>query len=68
MATSTIHLNGNVADETGESVIGASVVVKGSKVATITDYNGNFSLEVPLKCNLLVSYVGYITMKSQLQI
>jgi TonB-linked SusC/RagA family outer membrane protein len=61
MAQSTIHLNGNVADETGESVIGASVVVKGSKVATITDYNGNFSLEVPLKCTLLVSYVGYIT-------
>ncbi len=56
-------LNGKVTDfVTGESLPGASVLVKGTTVGTITDYNGNFTLSVPDNAEvLLVSFVGYDT-------
>ena len=40
-------------------IIGANVVVKGSTTGTITDMDGNFTLEVPDQATLLVSYIGY---------
>lgn len=53
---------GVVKDVTGESVIGASVVVKGTTNGTITDFDGNFSLDNVKKGDvLLISYVGYQT-------
>lgn len=53
---------GLVKDATGESVIGASVVVKGTTNGTITDFDGNFSLDGIKKGDVIViSYVGYQT-------
>ena len=51
-------------DATGESVIGASVVVKGTTNGTITDFDGNFSLDGIKKGDVIViSYVGYQTQE-----
>lgn len=52
-------VKGTVLDERGEPIIGATVKVKGSKNATVTDLDGNFSLEVPEGSLLVVSYLGY---------
>lgn len=55
---------GLVKDATGESVIGASVVVKGITNGTITDFDGNFSLDGIKKGDVIViSYVGYQTQE-----
>lgn len=55
---------GLVKDATGESVIGASVVVKGTTNGTITDFDGNFSLDGIKKGDVIViSYVGYQTQE-----
>ena len=48
-------------DETGEPVIGANVLVKGTTNGQITDLNGGFSIKVEhASATLLVSYVGYV--------
>ena len=53
---------GVVIDKTGETVIGASVVVKGTTNGTITDFDGNFTLSNVKKGDVIqVSFVGYIT-------
>ncbi len=58
MAQNT-KVTGQVLDENGEPVIGASVLVKGTTVGTITDFDGKFSLEVPSNGKSLeISYVG----------
>ena len=55
---------GLVKDATGEPVIGASVVVKGTTNGTITDFDGNFSLDGIKKGDVIViSYVGYQTQE-----
>lgn len=55
---------GVVKDATGESVIGASVVVKGTTNGTITDFDGNFSLDGVKKGDMIIiSYVGYQTQE-----
>lgn len=57
-------VTGHVVDENGEPVIGASVIVKGTTIGTVTDFDGNFTLDVPTKHkHLEISYVG---MKSKL--
>lgn len=57
-------ITGKVKDSSGEPVIGASVVVKDNKtMGTITDFDGNFSLEVPSKSVLVISYIGYVTQE-----
>ena len=56
-------VSGTVLDKTGESVIGASVVVKGTTNGTITDFDGKFTLQnVPDNGTIQVSFVGYKTM------
>ena len=63
VSAQTITLKGNVKDATGEPIIGASVVEKGNTSnGTITDLDGNFSLKVPSKANVIISYIG---MKTQ---
>ena len=53
-------ITGTVIDETGETVIGANVVVKGTTNGSITDVDGRFSLDnVPNGAVLVVSFVGY---------
>lgn len=54
------RITGKVLDEKGESIIGATVIVPGSNVATITNNDGQFSLEIPENTkSITVSYVGY---------
>ncbi len=56
-------ISGTVTDQTGETVISASVMVKGTTIGTVTDFDGNYTLDVPADATVLVfSYVG---MKSQ---
>ena len=58
--TKTRTITGLVTDEAKEPLIGASVVVKGTTVGTITDFDGNFVLSVPTGAIALeFSYVGY---------
>ena len=54
-------IKGNVVDENGEPIIGANILVKGSTNGTITDINGNYSLEVENAKGavLQISYIGY---------
>lgn len=54
-------LSGIVRDVTGEPIIGASVFVKGTKIGTITNVDGEFSLDVPANSTLMVSYIGFAT-------
>lgn len=54
-----IAVKGHVKDTTGEPVIGANVLVKGTTNGTITDFDGNFMLNVPKDAILSVSFVGY---------
>ena len=56
-ATSTI--TGTVVDATGEPLIGASIVVKGSKQGMTTDLDGNFTIKTKMGETLVVSYVGF---------
>ena len=54
------QIQGRVTDAAGETLIGASVVLTGSTVGTVTDLNGNFSLARPANGgSLTVSYIGY---------
>ena len=55
-----IKVQGTVKDESGESIIGASIHVKGTTLGTLTDLQGNFTLEnVPVNALIEISYVGY---------
>lgn len=55
----TIKVRGQIVDEQGEPMPGATVRVKGGQGGTITDLDGNFQLEVPGNAILLISYVGF---------
>ena len=52
-------VTGTVVDETGEPVIGATVRVEGTKTATVTDFDGNYKIDVPKNGKIVVSYIGY---------
>jgi len=56
-----LKVTGVVLDETNQSVIGANVLVNGSTVGTITDFEGRFSIEAPENGKLRISYIGYET-------
>ncbi len=55
----TILVKGQVVDQDGEPLIGATIQVKGSKEGTVTDIDGNFQINVPSDATLVVTYVGY---------
>ena len=62
MAWAQGNVSGKVVDATGEPVIGASVVVKGTTTGSVTDIDGNFSIpNVPRNANLEISYIGFKT-------
>ncbi len=53
-------IRGSVKDDKGESIVGASITVKGTNKGTTSDVNGNFSMSVPNESDLLIiSFVGY---------
>ena len=54
-----VTVKGIVLDENGEPIIGASVVDASGKNGTVTDANGNFTLEAPKGITLKISYLGY---------
>ena len=56
-------IKGTVVDETKQPVIGANIVVEGTTNGTITDLDGNFSLQVPENAELRVSYIGYLDQR-----
>ena len=55
----TLKVSGQVVDQEGEPLIGATVKVKGTGTGVATDFDGNFQLDVPANATLVVSYVGY---------
>ena len=55
----TIKVKGQVVDQTGEPLIGATVRVKGAQSGSVTDMDGNFEIDAASNATLLVSYVGY---------
>ena len=55
----TIKVSGQVVDQEGEPLIGATIKVKGSSTGVVTDLDGNFALDVPANATLIVTYVGY---------
>ncbi len=52
-------VKGHVKDTTGEPVIGANVIIKGTTTGTITDFDGNFTLNATKDAILSISFVGY---------
>ena len=60
VVTQTKTVKGTIIDESGEPLIGVSIVVKGTSTGTITDFNGNFSIDLPAgRKELVISYIGY---------
>lgn len=55
----TIKVKGQVVDQDGEPLMGATVKVKGANGGAVTDIDGNFQLDAPANGTLIVSYVGY---------
>ena len=55
----TIKVTGQVVDQDGEPLIGATIKLKGAQTGVITDFDGNFSIDAPSNATLVVSYVGY---------
>ena len=56
-------IKGVINDEQGETIIGASVIVKGEDTGTTSDMDGRFSLEAPEGAILVISYIGYHTQE-----
>ncbi|MBQ4366917.1 MAG: carboxypeptidase-like regulatory domain-containing protein, partial [Muribaculaceae bacterium] len=52
-------ISGHVKDGTGEDVIGATIMEKGTSNGTVTDFDGNFKLECKEGATLVVTYIGY---------
>ncbi len=57
----TKQITGRVVDSQNEPLIGVSILVKGTTLGTITDFSGNYSLQVSVGNTLVFSYVGYTT-------
>ncbi|WP_439183838.1 TonB-dependent receptor [Carboxylicivirga taeanensis] len=60
-------ITGSVIDESGEPIPGANVFVKGTQIGTITDFNGQYSLEMPAESDVLIfSFIGMETQEHAL--
>ncbi len=60
-AQNTRRVTGKVVDQAGEAIIGANISTSNKSDGTITDVNGNFSLNVPANTTLIIAYIGYRT-------
>ncbi len=63
VAQDNVTVSGTVVDETGEPLIGAGVVVKGTTNGTTADFDGNFSLQAPVGSVLQFISVGFTTVE-----
>ena len=58
-----VKVRGVIKDETGEPIIGATVRIKGQSEGTVSDFDGNFTLDVTDANTLQISYIGYQTQE-----
>ena len=64
ISAQTMTVNGHIADESGEDLIGASVSVKGTTNGSVTDFDGRFTIEnAPSNGTLVISYIGFETQE-----
>ncbi len=56
---SAINVRGTVTDAAGEPIIGANILIQGTSTGTVSDYDGNFTLQAPADGVLEISYIGY---------
>lgn len=61
--TSLVTISGTIVDPSGEPIIGANVVEKGTTRGVVTDYDGNFSFSASANGTLVISYIGFITQE-----
>jgi TonB-linked SusC/RagA family outer membrane protein len=54
-----IKVSGQIADEQGEPLTGATIKIKGAQGGTVSDLDGNFKIDAPANATLVISYVGY---------
>ena len=59
-AQQKIKVTGQIVDNNQEAIIGANVLIKGTTIGTITDFNGNFTLDANIGSVLNVTYLGYV--------
>ena len=57
----TKRITGTVTDSSGEPIIGANVIEKGTTNGVITDINGSFSIDLPVNKVIQISYIGYVS-------
>jgi TonB-linked SusC/RagA family outer membrane protein len=57
------RITGHISDTSGEAIVGASVVLKGTSTGTATGIDGDFELKVPENGALVISYMGYTTVE-----
>ena len=55
----TMKVSGQIVDQDGQPLIGATVKVKNAKLGVVTDFDGNFTIDVASDGVLVISYVGY---------
>ena len=66
--TTAVVVRGKVIDkDDNEPLIGASVILKGTKLGTATDIDGNFAIRVPKGSQLVISYVGFVTQEYEVK-
>lgn len=63
VAYEQVDVSGNVKDENGDPLPGATVTIANTTRGTVTDLDGNFSLDVPEGATLVVSFIGYVTKR-----
>lgn len=61
------QIKGKVVDKTGESIIGANVLIKGTTIGTITDIDGKFQLDVNIGSTLVVTFLGYVPQEIKIE-
>lgn len=59
----TKKVTGTVKDSNGEPIIGATIIEKGTTNGTVTDFDGNYTLELSENSTMVVSYIGYKTQE-----
>lgn len=58
-----IQVKGTITEKDGTPVVGATIQIKGQDVGTVTDIDGNFTINAPEGSILVVSYVGFVTQE-----
>lgn len=64
--SSEVKVEGTIKDENGETIIGATVKIKETGKGTISDFEGNFSIQAPANGTLVISYVGFNSIEEKI--